>query len=65
MTTRATVLKPSIRVKVSTQSKRQITTIPREYADYLGIIEGQTELEVSISDGALVYRIAQKEDASL
>lgn len=36
--------------------RRMITTIPNDYAKRLGIIEGLTKLEVTIENGALIYR---------
>jgi hypothetical protein len=49
-------------VSTGIQAKRIITTIPREFAERLGIVEGLTRLEVSVENGALVYRLARIED---
>jgi hypothetical protein len=53
---------PGHRVKVGIQAKRLIATIPKEYATHLGIIEGISELFVTIEAGALVYRPVPKEN---
>ena len=43
-------------VKTNKVSARIITTIPERYAKRLGIVEGLTELECTVENGALVYR---------
>lgn len=48
-------------VTTGIQAKRIITTIPKDFAQRLGIVEGITHLEVSIEEGRLVYRLARME----
>lgn len=44
------------RVKTSRVFRRTVVTIPADYAERLGIVEGVTDLEVTVENGALVYR---------